>query len=736
VSPLSYAWLIPLLPALAFVINILFGYRLGKRAAWLSVVLLALATLLAVALLVQVRQAAPVWDAAGLLRMAEVETRIAVVQGQAAARMELAALEAELATLAAAALVREAAPDFPFVSELAWLSIGGQEGIPFGFLLDPLAAMLVLMVALVSLLIHLFSIGYMAGETRFPTFFAYLSLFSAAMLAMVMSRNLFHILLFWELMGVMSYLLIGFYYKKIAAQQAMKKAFLVTKLADLGLLIGIFWLYRHFGTLDLVRLTELAPSLLAGAGGVATAIGLLLFVGAMGKSAQFPLHVWLLDAMEGPTPVSAMIHAATMVAAGVYLIARATPILVMGEALPVIAWVGGLTALLAAILALAFTDVKKILAWSTASQLGLMFVGLGVFGWAAAVFHLVTHAFFKALLFLGAGSMIHGSGTQDIFEMDRLKRAMPATRATFIIGALSLIGVVPFAGFWSKDKILLALKDALGTGYGFELLLVLAYLAVFLTALYTTRLYLLAFEQPSRPSPWRAAAWHQGGLAELNLSAKEVEHDKKFNHSQPHPPHESGWQMLTPLWLLALGATVLGLLGSPLLGNPLQTFVYYGDKPYLAPLSKQWLGFVLGTVVALAGITVAWLLYGSEKLSLRAPAPLTRLLQKRLYLDQLYYRLLADPATRLAQPLAWFDLKVLDHYVDLLAQVAGTRLAQPLAWFDLKVLDRLVDLLAHAVAVLGAALRRLQTGRLDHYAWTIAAAALALMVTLSLGGSW
>ena len=676
-TPLSYAWLIPLLPALAFAINILCGYRLGKRAAWLSVALLALSTLLAVALLIQVRQAAPVWDNAGLVRMAEVEGRVAALQGeltelrrlgaeaaviQPLAR-ELATLEAELPTLAAAVLEREAAPGFPFVSELAWLSIGGQEGIPFGLLLDPLAALLVLMVALVSLLIHLFSIGYMEGEARFPTFFAYLSLFSAAMLAMVMSRNLFHILLFWELMGVMSYLLIGFYYRKIAAQQAMKKAFLVTKLADLGLLIGLFWLYRHFGTLDLVRLSELAPSLLAGASGVATAIGLLLFVGAMGKSAQFPLHVWLLDAMEGPTPVSAMIHAATMVAAGVYLIARATPILVMGEALPVIAWVGGLTALLAALLALAFTDVKKILAWSTASQLGLMFLGLGVFGWAAAVFHLVTHAFFKALLFLGSGSMIHGSGTQDIFEMDRLKRAMPATRATFIIGALSLIGVVPFAGFWSKDKILLALKDALGTGYGYELLLVLAYLAVFLTALYTTRLYLIAFEQPSRPSPWRAAAWHQGGLAELNMSAKEVEHDKRLSHSHPHPPHESGWQMLTPLWLLAVGATVLGLLGSPLLGNPLQTFVYYGAKPYLAPLSKQWLGFVLGTAVALAGITVAWLLYGSQQLSLRAPEPLTRLLQKRLYLDQLYYRLLADPATRLAQPLAWFDLKVLERGV-------------------------------------------------------------------------
>jgi len=716
VSPLSYAWVIPLLPALAFAVNILFGHRLGKRAAWLSVALLALATLLAVALLIQVRQAAPVWDNAGLLRLAEVETRVAALQSElrqvggearVALERELAALEAELPALAAAALEREAAPDFPLVSEVAWLSIGDQEGIPFGFLLDPLAALLVLMVTLVSLLIHLFSIEYMNGEARFPTFFAYLSLFSAAMLAMVMSRNLFHILLFWELMGVMSYLLIGFYYKKIAAQQAMKKAFLVTKVADLGLMIGIFWLYRHFGTLDLVRLSELAPTLLAGAGGVATAIGLLLFVGAMGKSAQFPLHVWLLDAMEGPTPVSAMIHAATMVAAGVYLIARATPILVMGEALPVIAWVGGLTALLAALLALAFTDVKKILAWSTASQLGLMFLGLGVFGWAAAVFHLVTHAFFKALLFLGSGSMIHGSGTQDIFEMDRLKRTMPATRLTFIIGSLSLIGVVPFAGFWSKDKILLALKDVLGTGYGYELLLVLAYLAVFLTALYTTRLYLIAFEQPSRPSPWRAAAWHQGGLAELNLSAKEVEHDKKLSHSHPHPAHESGWQILSALWVLAAGATVLGLLGSPLLGNALQTFVYYGDKPYLAPLSKQWLGFVLGTVVAIAGITVAWLLYGAQKLSLRAPEPLTRLLQKRLYLDLVYYRLLADPATRLAQPFAWFDLKVLDRGVK---GVAGS------------------------IPLLARMLIRWQSGYVRLYALSILLGAVALVLLLAILG--
>nr|MDQ3396400.1 NADH-quinone oxidoreductase subunit L [Deinococcota bacterium] len=500
----AMAWLIPLLPALSFVVTILFGYRLGERlAAHVSVALLLVSTLLATGLFFAVREAAPLWDSAGVIALQEAEHEregllheLALERARGTSPARVAFLELSLRrneeradALLEEALLRPPAAEFPFVSELPWISLANEEGVPFGFLLDPLSALMILMVALVSLLIHLFSVEYMAGEARYPTFFAYISLFAAAMLAMVMSRNLFHVLLFWELMGVMSYLLIGFFFKKIAAQQAMKKAYLVTKLADLGFLVALFWIYREFGTLDLVRLGELAPTVLAGAGGVATGIGLLLFIGAVGKSAQFPLHVWLLDAMEGPTPVSAMIHAATMVAAGVYLMARAYPILELGQALPALAWLGGFTALFAGTMAPAFADVKKILAWSTVSQLGLMFLGLGVFGWTAAVFHLVAHAFFKALLFLGAGSMIHGSGTQDIFEMDRLARYMPVTRLTVIVGSLSLIGIFPFAGFWSKDEILLSLQTAGLAASGFGLLLVMAYGAAFLTAFYTARMY-------------------------------------------------------------------------------------------------------------------------------------------------------------------------------------------------------------------------------------------------------
>ncbi len=722
-NPLSYAYLIPLLPALGFLLNMLFGYRLGKRGgAYLSVGLLLTSTLLATALLLQVRQAAPVWDKAAVFEVLEAEEALPPLEevlseakAMGASRERVEALEAEIALaeeklteLEHEALIREPAADFPFSSETPWITIAGEQGIPFGFLLDPFAALMVFMVSLVSLLIHLFSVEYMAGEERYPTFFAYISLFAAAMLGMVMSRNLFLLLLFWELMGVMSYLLIGFFYKKVSAQQAMKKAFLVTKLADLGLLVGIFWIYRAFGTLDLLAIGELAPGLLAGSAGVATGIGLLLFLGAMGKSAQFPLHVWLLDAMEGPTPVSAMIHAATMVAAGVYLMARAYPILEMGNALPLIAWVGGLTALFAAALAPAFADIKKILAWSTVSQLGFMFLGLGAFGWIAAIFHLVAHAFFKSLLFLGSGSMIHGSGTQDIFAMNQLKKYMPSTRWTFIIGGLSLAGVFPFAGFWSKDEILLAVKNALSVNGGYGLLLLIGYAASFLTALYISRTYLIAFEQAKRPSPWQAAKWNQGGLGVLNMSAEDLAQDAEYDHHDTHDtPHESGWHITTALWVLAISATVFGIIGSPFTGNALQGFVYRGIVPELEPLSAQWLGFIVSTLVALSGITLAYLLYGNARLKLQAPQLLTQLLQQRFYLDQAYYFFAAGPLTRLAKPLAWFDRRII---------------------------DALVDFLAWLVAIVGDALRRVQTGRLEHYAWTMAAAAVVLLLALSFGG--
>ena len=413
-NPINYAWFIPLLPALGFLINIILGYKLGKKvSAYLSVILMLASTILAIILLTQTWQAAPSWDRAKLHEIIETEKDIVQIQ-QAKQKAELAGISStriaefkadseeakhSLHILEQEAQARHSAENFPFTSNHSWLAITGEEGFPIGLFIDSFAAVMAFMVAFICLLIHLFSVEYMANEERYPTFFAYISIFSAAMLAMVLSRNLFHVLLFWEVMGVMSYLLIGFFYKKIAAQQAMKKAFLVTKVADIGLMIGLFWIYHVFDTLDLVSLQELAPEVLIALPSVATGIGLLLFIGAMGKSAQFPLHVWLLDAMEGPTPVSAMIHAATMVTAGVYLLARAYPILIMGNSLEIIAIVGAVTALFAAILAPFFTDIKKILAWSTVSQLGFMFIGLGAFGWVAAVFHLLTHAFFKSLYF-------------------------------------------------------------------------------------------------------------------------------------------------------------------------------------------------------------------------------------------------------------------------------------------------------------------------------------------------
>ena len=464
-------------------------------------------------------------------------------------------------------------------------------------------------------------------------------------------------------------------------------------------MIGLFWIYRTFGTLDIIRLHELAPTVLVVLPSVATGIGILLFIGAMGKSAQFPLHVWLLDAMEGPTPVSAMIHAATMVAAGVYLLARTYPILIAGDSLIIIAAVGAFTALFAASLAVFFTDIKKILAWSTVSQLGFMFIGLGAFGWVAAVFHLLTHAFFKALLFLCSGSMIHGSGTQDIFEMNKLAKYMPSTRLAFIIGGLSLAGIFPLAGFWSKDEILLAVQHATSSNGTYWLILLVAYTASLLTALYITRTYLIAFEQPKQTSPWPEIQT----LPELNMNAEDVEHDLKLTKKHLHdPPHESGWHIGIALWLLAISATLVGLVGSPFLNNFLQTFVYKGAVPHIEPLKTQFLGFFLSTIVALGGIVLG--VRFSYKVNL--PKQFTNLAQRCFYLDKIYYHVFANPLTRLAKPAAWFDSRILDGLINFLANLTGN---------------------------IGDQLRKMQTGKLEHYAYIMAVAALILMVSLSIG---
>ncbi|WP_457637382.1 NADH-quinone oxidoreductase subunit 5 family protein [Oceanithermus sp.] len=627
---LSY-W-IPLLPALGFAVLILFGRSLpGRTAGWLATLIMAVSSILALGLLYDVLLAAPNWDLAAIFGGHHQQ-----------------------------ALIAPGSPDFPFRLEWNWLSIKGEAGIPLVIYIDALAAVVTAMVALASLFIHLFSIGYMWGEERYHTFFAYLQLFSAAMLAFVLAGNFFHSLLSWEVMGLMSYLLIGFLYKKKTAQQAQKKAFTTTKLADLGFMLGLFWLYHLIGNFDLADLAS-EHTLAMIPAGTAAIVGLLVFVAAMGKSAQFPLHVWLLDAMEGPTPVSAMIHAATMVSAGVYLTARFYPLLMHGNVLWVVALVGATTALFAAVLAPAFADVKKILAWSTVSQLGYMFLGLGVFGWAAAMFHLVAHAFFKALLFLGSGSMIHGAHTQDIFEMDRLKKYMPWTYWTFLVGALALMGIPPFAGFWSKDLILHAAEEHA------TILWLMGLTAAFFTAFYTTRLIVIAFHQPSMPSPWKAAEWTQGAPW-LNLGKDEVEPDP--SPPEGHHPHESGAEMVAALVGLATLSILVGLWGSPLGNYGLLKYVYWGEMPEIIPAAKLMTGYVIGTLVALSGIGLAWYWYSRDPLKQRAPLWLTRALQRRLYIDEFYYKVVAAVAQAPTYALAFFDRYVIDLLVDLAGYTA------------------------------------------------------------------
>ncbi len=650
------AYWIPLLPFLGFlVLTLLNPLFKGRSGGWFATGVMALVAFLASGLFLEALRAAPHWQLAGG--------------------------EAEL--------VRPALSGFPFRMEWPWLQIRGEGGISLVIYIDQMAAAVTAMVAWASFFIHLFSIGYMDGEERYPTFFAYLELFTAAMLAFVMAGNFFHALLAWEVMGLMSYLLIGFFFKKASARQAMKKAFITTKFADLGFMLGLFWLYKELGTLDLVKVGAMAGQLAAG---VALAIGLLLFLAAMGKSAQFPLHVWLLDAMEGPTPVSAMIHAATMVAAGVYLMARFYPVLEAGHALGYLAWIGAITALFAAVLGAAFADVKKILAWSTVSQLGYMFLGLGVFGWAAALFHLLAHAFFKALLFLGSGSMIHGAKTQDIFEMNRLARYMPITYATFLIGAAALMSLPPFAGFWSKDLILhAALAHA-------PFLWFLGIVAAFFTAFYTTRMIVIAFHHPSLASPWKKAPWNRGCPA-LNLGPEDCPPDPA--PPEGHHPHESEPVMTLALLGLAAFSLVVGLWGSPLFGPGLLGFLYTGERPELLPAGELVGGYAIGTGVALVGILLALGLYLKDPLTQRLPDPVVAALQRRFYIDELYYRVVG----RIAQ---W---------------------PTELLWiFDTYVVDLFVDLVGYLTYVTGQALRGLQSGRFATYALYLVLGALALIL--------
>ncbi len=507
-----------------------------------------------------------------------------------------------------------------FVSTLfEWMPIGGLE-VDAALLVDPLSMTMALFVTGVGTLIHLYSVGYMGGDPKYSKFFLYLNLFLFSMLMLVLGENMVVTFLGWEGVGTCSYLLISFWHERPTAATAGKKAFVTNRIGDFGFMVATFLLWTALGTVSYTGIAALSGGL---ATGTATAVSLLLLLAAAGKSAQLPLYVWLPDAMEGPTPVSAMVHAATMVTAGVYLLVRLNPVLT-DTALLIIAIVGAATALFAALAAVAQHDIKKVLAYSTISQLGYMMLALGVFGYAVAIFHLFTHAFFKALLFLGSGSVNHATNTFDMRRMGGLRTVMPITFWTFLIGTLSLAGVFPLAGFWSKDEILL---EAWVNNKG---LYTVAAIASFVTALYMFRAIFLTF-----------FGEYKGG--------EPVDHEDEDSHfhGDPAHPHESSWVMTVPLLILTAGAIAAGWWAW---GKEFHHFVEAAvpaEALHKAPDFSYWIA-ITSSLIAVAGIGTAWAIYHRGLVSSteirRIAFPLAALLERKFFLDDLYERAFAVQA--------------------------------------------------------------------------------------------
>ena len=564
-----------------------------------------------------------------------------------------------------------ASPYLPYQPSLGfdWIDVSGVH-ISFALLLDRLSSVMTLVVTGVGFLIHVYSIGYMAHDEDRVRYFSYLNLFTFFMLLLVMGGSLPIIFIGWEGVGLCSYLLIGFWYKKKSAADAGKKAFIVNRIGDAGLILGMISAFYSFGTFDTFALTEGAGALQAekwGEFGPMTVAALLLFVGACGKSAQIPLHVWLPDAMEGPTPVSALIHAATMVTAGVYMVARLGPLYAHSEtAITVVAIVGTVTALMAATIALVQTDIKKVLAYSTVSQLGYMFLACGVGAFGVGVFHLFTHAFFKALLFLGSGSVIHAmSGEQDMRKMGGLWRKIPWTFGTFVVGTLAIAGIPPLAGFYSKDAIL---GSALGEGH--KVLFAVGLLTAALTAFYMARLLFLTFFGPFR-----------GG------------------HEAEHHPHESPWVMLAPLVILAVGSIGAGFVPLP------EMLAVVFRQPAEEGHHAAWLP-IAATLVAILGIAGAyWLYLMLPDLAARLGArlrPIGRVLEEKYYFDRVYDAFAHDVVVGGSRKVLWQGL-------------------------DASLIDGAVNGLGSVTAGLARAVRLVQTGLVRAYALLILGGAVTVL---------
>ena len=559
-----------------------------------------------------------------------------------------------------------------------WLQFNEFFTIKMGLLLDPISVMMLVVITTVSFMVHLYSIGYMHGEKGFARFYSFLSLFSFSMLGLVLATNIFQMYIFWELVGVSSFLLIGFYYTKPSAVAASKKAFIVTRFADLGFLVGILILSFVTKTFDFETLTDPNTALFANAGTLSfmglsavTWAMLLIFMGGAGKSAMFPLHIWLPDAMEGPTPVSALIHAATMVVAGVYLVARMFPVFHFQapDAQEVVAYVGGFTSLFAAIIAMTQFDIKRILAFSTLSQIGYMMLALGVsgyghhegLGYLASMFHLFTHAMFKALLLLGAGSIIHALHSNYMQDMGGLRKHLPITHITFLIACITIAGIPPFSGFFSKDEILVAAFET------HKLLYWVEFLVAGLTAFYMFRLYFRVF-------------WNK---------------DTHYHHT----PHESPWTMTVPLMFLAAASMLAGFL-------PFSELVTSDAHPFEKVM--HWNVAIPSILIGLTGILIAMLLYRKES---ALPEKITQKLgviyktvYHKFYIDELYL---------------FVTKKIIFNYI-----------SRPVAWFDRHIVDGTMNGIGWLVTTSSKLIKGTQSGQLQHYAFMFVGGSLVIVLVV------
>ena len=637
---------------------------------------------------------------------------------------------------------------FREVFSFNWIQFGGQW-MDIGWVLDPLTAIMLVMVTFVGMLIFIFSVGYMAHDENFMRFFCFLALFASGMLGVVIANNLFLFFVSWEIVGLTSYLLIGFWYHKPSAAAAAKKAFITTRIGDLGLLLGMVWLYAETGTLNFYdggkgclesgALATMLTHATIGGMAVSTMIGLLIFLGAVGKSGQVPLHVWLPDAMEGPTPVSALIHAATMVAAGVFLVARVYPLMSVGgiigahgvpvtTSLTVITWVGAITAIFAASIAVAQNDIKRILAYSTVSQLGYMMMGLGVGGVAVGMFHLITHAFFKALLFLGSGSVIHGCHEeQDVRKMGGLKKYMPVTFAVYAVGMLALAGFpLFFSGFWSKDEILHSAHNWPVSHIPF----LLGCTGALFTAFYMTRQVALVFFGNYRGHEEKSAHGH---------SAHAHSHSSE---SHSHDPHESPAVMTVPLIILAGFAILLGFVGTP--AWPWFDGYLTGEE-FKFDFSKLTEPGTLGLMVASAaivftGLGLGWFLYGkrqrktaAEKDVLEAAQPfIYKLLENKYFIDEIY----EATVIRFNAFAAWL-CDFADQWIFGGAVLLVKYITVGLAWLyrltDEYFVNLGFDTGCEALREGGGGLSKLHTGRVQTYLRVIGVALVALIIFLIWG---